>query len=376
MTIIAFLFKPSITKACISFLIVFALASMPHAANAGFFSKVSKVLGANDTAAETLPEPAITSNSQTMPLLEPTSVASSSTNKGAMTIDSGEALVLNSGPLGPTKDIEEYVSNATINTYTVKKGDTISGIAKKFKVSENSIVYSNADLKKSDLLKVGQVLAIMSLKTETEAPKIAAKPALKDAASEKQTKQPEPKPVAIEDEGPLFTINTDTPLSNVESLSNNQTPTQQEPELDTPTGQPSGTIIGGYIWPFPDGVGRVSQGIHADQAYDFAAPKGTPIYAIQGGTVLIARPSGYNGGYGLYVVINFDDGRQAIFGHMSKVIAKAGDVVKQGDVIGYVGSTGKSTGPHVHIGFHGTLKNPYLGLKVNSRDLAALDAND
>jgi murein DD-endopeptidase MepM/ murein hydrolase activator NlpD len=143
---------------------------------------------------------------------------------------------------------------------------------------------------------------------------------------------------------------------------------QPEPETTLSNGQPEGDIDDGFIWPFPKGVGRVLQGLHADQAYDFAAPKGTPIYAVYSGTVLISHPTGYNGGYGLYVVINFDDGRQAIFGHMSKVVAKVGQVVKKGDIIGYVGSTGKSTGPHLHLGFHGELRNPYIGLKVNARD--------
>jgi murein DD-endopeptidase MepM/ murein hydrolase activator NlpD len=54
---------------------------------------------------------------------------------------------------------------------------------------------------------------------------------------------------------------------------------------------------------------------------------------------------------------------------MSKVLVEEGQVVKQGEVIGLVGSTGKSTGPHVHIGFHGELSNPYLGLKKNSTSI-------
>jgi murein DD-endopeptidase MepM/ murein hydrolase activator NlpD len=135
---------------------------------------------------------------------------------------------------------------------------------------------------------------------------------------------------------------------------------------ETNPGQPNGTIDGGYIWPFAPGTGRVSQGRHADNAYDFSAPTNTPILAVQNGTVFIVHPTGYNGGFGKYVVINFDDGRQAIFGHMNKTAVETGQVVKQGDIIGYVGSTGKSTGPHVHIGFHGEMSNPYLGLKVNS----------
>ena len=132
--------------------------------------------------------------------------------------------------------------------------------------------------------------------------------------------------------------------------------------------QQSDLIKDGYIWPFPLGDGRVSQGLHADNAMDFAAPKGTPIYAIKDGTVLIADGSGWNGGYGLYVVINFNDGAQALFGHMSKVIAKAGQAVKQGDIIGYVGSTGKSTGSHTHISYRSTegKPNPYRFLPKNS----------
>jgi murein DD-endopeptidase MepM/ murein hydrolase activator NlpD len=68
----------------------------------------------------------------------------------------------------------------------------------------------------------------------------------------------------------------------------------------------------------------------------------------------------------LYVVIDFDDGAQAIFGHMSKVAATSGEIVHQGDIIGYVGSTGASTGNHVHIGYHGGKPNPYRNLPMNS----------
>ena len=267
----------------------------------------------------------------------------------------------------------------------IKKGDTVAIIAKKFKTTESSILYSNADLKKSELLKVGQKLVILPLKPQIEKA-LAKEDKLRQVTKQEQapatTKQIQDESSADTDtEGPMFTINTDTPSPSDKTKAvvvpiDTQSGTSTQSKDVTPTtsvGQPNGSIAGGYIWPFDKGAGRVSQGLHADQAYDFAAPVGTPIHAVYGGTVLIAHPTGYNGGYGKYVVINFTDGRQAIFGHMSKVIVAEGDVVSQGDIIGYVGSTGRSTGPHVHIGFHGPLGNPYLGLTVNSTDLETND---
>lgn len=79
---------------------------------------------------------------------------------------------------------------------------------------------------------------------------------------------------------------------------------------------------------------------------DFTAPQGTPIYATGDGKVELA---GYDqGGFGNHVVINNGYGYKTLFGHMSKIKVKRGQNVKRGEVIGYVGSTGKSTGPHCH----------------------------
>lgn len=79
---------------------------------------------------------------------------------------------------------------------------------------------------------------------------------------------------------------------------------------------------------------------------DFTAPQGTPIYATADGVVKMA---GYSeGGYGNHVVINHGYGYETLYGHMVRVKARAGQRVKRGEIIGYVGSTGKSTGPHCH----------------------------
>jgi murein DD-endopeptidase MepM/ murein hydrolase activator NlpD len=79
---------------------------------------------------------------------------------------------------------------------------------------------------------------------------------------------------------------------------------------------------------------------------DFAAPIGTPIYATGNGVV---SGAGYDaGGYGNNVVIDHGYGYQTLYGHMAKIKVRVGQKVKRGEVIGWIGSTGKSTGPHCH----------------------------
>jgi murein DD-endopeptidase MepM/ murein hydrolase activator NlpD len=83
---------------------------------------------------------------------------------------------------------------------------------------------------------------------------------------------------------------------------------------------------------------------------DFTAPIGTPIYATAEGRV---KDAGYStGGFGIQVVINHGNGYETTYGHMVRAKARIGEMVKRGEVIGYVGSTGKSTGPHCHYEVH------------------------
>ena len=79
---------------------------------------------------------------------------------------------------------------------------------------------------------------------------------------------------------------------------------------------------------------------------DFSAPQGTPIYATAEGTVQTAGNLG--NGYGNHIVIQHGYSYSTLYGHMSRIKAKRGQRVKRGEVIGYVGSTGKSTGSHLH----------------------------
>lgn len=91
---------------------------------------------------------------------------------------------------------------------------------------------------------------------------------------------------------------------------------------------------------------------------DMAAPQGTPIYAAKSGKV--TKTAFQAGGAGYYVTINHGDGFSSVYMHMTHYIVSPGDYVTAGQVIGYVGSTGGSTGPHLHFGisYNGTYVNP------------------
>ena len=90
---------------------------------------------------------------------------------------------------------------------------------------------------------------------------------------------------------------------------------------------------------------------------DMVAPKGTPIYASRSGYVTIAT---YHSTAGNYVTINHQDGYSSVYMHMTHDVVSVGDYVKAGELIGYVGSTGRSTGNHLHFGItrNGEYVNP------------------
>lgn len=102
---------------------------------------------------------------------------------------------------------------------------------------------------------------------------------------------------------------------------------------------------------------------------DFGAPYGSPIVAATGGVVEF---SGWHGGHGNYVKIRHGGGMETAYGHMSRIVARVGQRVRQGQIIGYVGSTGLSTGPHLHYEVYksGVAVNP-LSVKFTATERLA-----
>jgi len=98
---------------------------------------------------------------------------------------------------------------------------------------------------------------------------------------------------------------------------------------------------------------------------DLAAPMGTPVLAAYAGQVVLAD---LLGGYGLAVALEHNKGTaQTLYAHLSEIFVKSGEVVKQGDVIGRVGSTGNSTGPHLHFEFRQLTTEGWVALDAGAQ---------
>ncbi|MCU0569717.1 MAG: LysM peptidoglycan-binding domain-containing protein [Oculatellaceae cyanobacterium Prado106] len=184
-----------------------------------------------------------------------------------------------------------------------------------------------------------------SVAVEVPAPETAQRPASRTAAAPERASQPEmvaAAPAGSENYAPLLEPVTGRIVSP-------DLPPLQGEDTFLPEGAPA---FNGYIWPakgvFTSGYGwrwgRMHQGI------DIAADVGTPIFAAADGVI---EYSGWNsGGYGNLVEVRHADGSMTRYAHLDRSLVKEGQRVKQGEQIAEMGSTGYSTGPHLHFEIH------------------------
>lgn len=326
---------------CVSFVILF-IFSAPINLHAGVFSFVSDFLGEEASAA--VPENTV--NSQNMALLQAAFnpyVASAKTDVDIV-ITSGGALVTETGVSGTIADIDDSKSSH-ISLYVVRAGDSLSEIAKMFGVSINTIKWANAI---SNTIREGDTLVILPVsgvsytvvKGDTlRSIVLKYKADLEEVIAFNNLKSDEPlvigtKLIIPDGEAPSVVVKSKTKVLGG-----------------------GGPIYEGYYLR-PVAGGKKSQGLHGYNAVDIASPIGTPIVASAEGVVIVARFSGWNGGYGKYVVISHPNGTQTLYGHMNSVSVEQGQLIKQGESIGTLGNTGKSTGPHLHFEIRGA-KNPF-----------------
>lgn len=293
-------------------------------------------------------------NVQTMPLLKPAMNVSPSPARGGgdIAIADGVALVPQEGPSGTIADIENP-KNATISLYTVREGDTLSDIAEMFDVSINTIRWAN-EIPVRDTIRPGQVLTILpvtgvkyTVKKGDTLASIAKK--FKGDAEEIARFN------GVDDESSVAVGSEIIIPDGVGVVAAAVAPKTAK---IVSSGSAQSTVQAGfYLRPIQGGIR--SQGLHGYNAVDLAAPVGTPILASADGDVIVARISGWNGGYGAYVVIRHDNGTQTLYAHASSVIVSVGQRVSQGQTIAYVGSTGQATGPHVHFEIRNGPRNPF-----------------
>ncbi len=262
---------------------------------------------------------------------------------------------------------ERSLARTSIVTYTVREGDNVASIAQRFNLQTSSIIWANKELEEDpNILLVGQVLNILPV--DGVLYEVQPSDTLSGIAERFKVK--------MED---IIKY----PLNNLADGSNlvpgqriiipggvKPTPLRvvgvNQPRRVTPGTRyvgpaPSFMASGAFIWPTR---GYLSQGYHAQHlGIDIANGVGTPIAAADGGYVTFAGWSPV--GYGYMVTLDHGNGFTTLYAHLSQWYVNPGQSVAPGQVIGAMGSTGRSTGPHLHfeIRYNGVPMNPLIYLR-------------
>jgi murein DD-endopeptidase MepM/ murein hydrolase activator NlpD len=310
--------------------------------------------GATESASDT----AVVQNSQTMPVLKAATNNDPNPAKGGgdIVVIDDVALKAASTVTGDAVSVYRPKSDQ-ISVYEVRDGDTLSQIAEMFHVTPNTIRWANNF---EGAIHPGQTLVILPVTGVKHTIKTGG--TVQDLADMYK---------ADAREIALFNgISVNAALKpGMEVIVPNGEMHVEEPKkkksgsksssgvASSGSGVGSVSTSGYFVHPAPGGV--KTQGIHGYNAVDIGAPIGTTIRAAAGGQVIIARGGGgWNGGYGNYVVIKHDNGTQTLYAHMNSIDVDQGGWVGQGETIGSVGNTGRSTGPHLHFEVRGG-KNPF-----------------
>lgn len=286
--------------------------------------------------------------------------------KGGCELPTSEGSALTGDTCPDTAYVENASGGGSISLYVVREGDTLSEIADMFDVSSNTVLWAN-DLKSAKDIHPGDSLVILPVtglrhkvvKGETlaslaktyggTASEIASYNGLGDA---------EALSVGTTVIIPGGEIKSTTKIAGTAKKSS----VKQGGGLTSISGRGGGAALPGYFGnPVPGAI--VTQAIHGWNGVDLGAKGGTPVYAAAAGTVIVSRSSGWNGGYGSYVVIDHGNGTQTLYSHLSSVSVSMGSSIGKGDLVGSVGKTGEATGFHLHFEVRGA-QNPFAGCVV------------
>ncbi len=265
----------------------------------------------------------------------------------------GESALLALTP--PDGDYISRVSGrrALVTEYVVQDGDLLSFIASDFGVSQQSIIWASG-IKDADSISPGQILRIPPISGVIHTAKTgdtAASLAKKYGADEERiiAYNRLPKDGSIDSGDDIIVPDGRISTPVVAKTGTAASPTSiisQFTHLPN-LGDYFSTPTAGFNW------GR----IHGRNGVDMANSCGTPVYAAADGTVTVSDAAGYNGGFGKYVKISHPNGTETLYAHASNLLVSVGQVVGRGDKIALMGTTGRSTGCHLHFEVHGA-QNP------------------
>ncbi len=243
-----------------------------------------------------------------------------------------------------------------IVTYTIQPGDTTQSIAEAFGLEPTTIMWSNPAMEKApDLLKVGQELVILPLDGVYHA--VTEEDTVRSLAEKYSASAAEIRNCpfnTLTDGGDL--------MPGTKVIIPGGTKPYEKREVVLYEGPAPEGAVGGANFSWPAG-GYLSQGYwYGHRAVDVANATGVAIVAADAGYVVFAGWTDV--GYGYLVVVDHTNGFQTYYAHLSNIFVYEGEVVEMGQVIGAMGSTGYSTGPHLHfeIRYNGYPTNPLIYL--------------
>lgn len=237
-------------------------------------------------------------------------------------------------------------------TYLVQAGDTPFDIAAKFFLNTDTVLWAN-NLRESDLIRPGDKLLILPINGVRV--KVAKNDTLASLAKKYSGKAEEI--IAFNQ----LSADGQLAIDSFLIIPNGEMPAPPLPKIIAPryargTPLPAGDWLiaptSGYSW------GR----LHGRNGVDISAPCGTPIYAAASGRVILADSVGWNWGYGKYTQIQHQNGVLTLYSHTSRLLVEVGQTVEQGQLIALMGTTGRSTGCHLHFEVRGAA-NPLISRK-------------
>ncbi len=270
-------------------------------------------------------------------------------HQGGASVFAYDGALVSSGPVGEDVIASNRTSSGEISIYTVREGDTLSHIADMYGVTANTILWAN-DITKATSIRAGQTLVILPIAGVRHVVKKG------DTVGS----------IAKKYEGDIEEILAYNQLATADDLEvgsmvvipGGAIHSAPAVAAASPTKTSGSTSAGGGAWTHPAPGAIKSQGLHGYNAVDLAGSHGSSVRAAGAGEVIVSKSSGWNGGYGQYIVIKHNNGAQTLYAHLSSNSVGVGEYVGQGQVIGAMGNTGRSTGPHLHFEVRGA-KNPF-----------------